>query len=400
MTDERTLPIPKPSWKSGVLLTVGILAGMFAVGLYRGGGQPPPAAPKVALQPKGGGATNVDAIDPQAVRTRAWSKIVPQLNQVDELAAERIDQTVSDINDFFVERKKGARPLAQALLGMKGKWQVVKAKLHQLNPRIPFAQQDADVAFVNEKIGQFIFTPDDARKAIEGSISGYVGQLNEMEDRLLIRIRADLSDREFGTASLIPALNTAETLRQEYNALVKDLAKAASRDLGPTLAHELAVLVGSDVAATIAVRVAVAVATRLGVSAGILSAGAASSWATFGVGFVAAVMVDLSLDWLEKLVGYDPESAIAGKVEETLDRVRATFIDGDPEARQIYLKLRQLENGQGLDSARREFRDAANSIERSGNLGIRSELRRLHEGRRNLRREAIRELIFGKENLT
>jgi hypothetical protein len=104
-------------------------------------------------------------------------------------------------------------------------------------------------------------------------------------------------------------------------------------------------IVAMEVAAKIAQRVAVAVGARLGASAGVFGTSISSGWATLGISILAAIVVDMSVDWFAKLAGYDPVGQVAEKVEETLGQVQSLLIDGDPEAMQYYMKLRTLEKG-------------------------------------------------------
>jgi hypothetical protein len=258
---------------------------------------------------------------------------------------------------------------------------------------MPLGEPDADVKMMNEKFAECVFKPDDAKREIEGAIAGYVQRLNAIENRLLVRIRADLSDGNLPTAQTIPALNSDESLRKEYDKLVSDVTASMKRDLAFLGKRELAVFVGSEIATKIAVHVATAIGMRLG----IVSIGAASSWTTFGAGFVVAIAVDYIIDEVLKWTGHDPETEVAAKIEQALDKMRVTLVDGDPEAKEIYQRLRELEHEKGSPEAHRVFHDASQSIERSGNLGIRFDLHGLHETRKKLRREALQRLIVGKE---
>jgi hypothetical protein len=78
---------------------------------------------------------------------------------------------------------------------------------------------------------------------------------------------------------------------------------------------------------------------RLGVSGGLLAAGAGSSWATFGIGLVAAIVIDIGIDWGMKLAGHDPAGEVASKVEGVLQKVKELLLDGEPQAVEAYKKL-------------------------------------------------------------
>ncbi|MGE3316256.1 MAG: hypothetical protein AB7O26_14155 [Planctomycetaceae bacterium] len=336
----------------------------------------------------------VSPIDSEAVRAKAWALVSPRLDEADAASAAGIEIAVAEIETFFLDRMQGTRPLAGELLSIGGKWKVIQSKLSGISDLLPFSEQDADVAFLNQKFGEHVFTNEDARLAIEGSIKAYIQKVAAIENQLLVRIRADLSDGELGVNELIPALKRDDLLRQEYEKLLGDVHQMVKGEVSHDVGREVASLLAGEVAAQIALRVAIAVGTRLGVSAGVLTVGAASSWATFGVGLVAAIIVDFAIDWAERLAGHEPELAIAAKIDQTLNDIRVLFVDGDPKARRAYFKIRQLEQNAAVESSRREFQESARSIEQSGNLGIRFELQSFHETRQRLRRDAIRRLII------
>lgn len=261
--------------------------------------------------------------------------------------------------------------------------------------QLPLGEPDADVKMMNDKFAEYVFKPEDAKREIEGAIAGYVQRPNAIENTLLVRIRADLSDKDLPAPQIIPALGSDELLRKEYDRLVSDITASMSREITFLGGRELAVLLGSEIATKIAFHVASAIGIRLG----IVCLGAATSWATVGAGLVVAIAVDLIIDEVEKLIGRDPEPAVANKIEDALEHMRVTFVEGDPEASEVYRRLRELEREKGSEKAHRIFRDAADSVERSGNLGIRFDLEHIHEARKKLRREALARLIAGKENV-
>jgi hypothetical protein len=119
-----------------------------------------------------------------------------------------------------------------------------------------------------------------------------------------------------------------------------------------------------------------------------------------GVGLILTYAIEAIFDWAEKKGGIDPQTTIAGGVEDALENMRVMFVDGEPRAKEAYAELRKLEKGKGSEEARKQFRDAADSIEKSGILGVHFELNRLHEARKKLRREALHRLIIGDEGRT
>ena len=73
------------------------------------------------------------------------------------------------------------------------------------------------------------------------------------------------------------------------------------------------------------------------------------------------------------------------------------LLDGDKEAVSTYQKLREMQDSDFFAFVRSECRRAADKVETGGYLGLRKELKRLHDSRVLLRREALKKLILEGE---
>ena len=160
------------------------------------------------------------------------------------------------------------------------------------------------------------------------AVHGYLSELVGIENQLLVRLRADLADSDLPIGEVIPALCSDTVFRNRFDAMVTHVVPLLDKDLKVTAGREVASFVGSEIATVITVRVGAAVMTRLGVSAGVVSAGAASSWATLGLGLVA---------------GYDAEERVAARVDEMLDDLGHMMVDGDPEAATTLEQLKRMQ---------------------------------------------------------
>lgn len=372
----------------GAMLVAAVFVslGVFAwVGRFSAPVDPTPVvriAPPEVIPP----ATNTP-IDWTAWRERAWDKIEPRIDQADEDDLAALELQLATIDEFFGERRAGSRPFAESVLSLRGKWVFVKSKL-------PTAEDDAHLEFLQEKFEQNVFAIADLKQAIESAIGGYVSRVQGIENRLLVDVRADLSEKEFAEAG--PPLTTIpETeFRRRFGVLLENVAAAVSRDAEFAASREVVSFISGEIAAQIAVRVATAVAARLGVSAGVLGTGAAAGWATFGIGLVAAVVIDVAIDRVTKAAGYDPVGRVAAKVDEVLSQVRQMIVDGDPEAWKALEKLRLMAVDDPDANVRQVAKQSVESIEAGGSLGLRRELDELHKARSKLRREALRRLVF------
>jgi hypothetical protein len=128
----------------------------------------------------------------------------------------------------------------------------------------------------------------------------------------------------------------ASQLFEEYRQILEQIITDSQAKTGVSLTGDIGSLIAGEVLTVIAI--------RLGISAGILGAGAGSSWATFGIGLAVAVIIDWIVskiwDWYA-----DPKGELAKKIDEELDTLRDMIID---ELRQ------QLLDYSGARSALRE----------------------------------------------
>lgn len=331
-------------------------------------------------------ATN-SPIDWSAWRQKAWHKIEPRIDEADRADLAALELQLATIDEFFHERRAGTKPFAEAVLSLRGKWVFVKS-------RLPSADDGAHLRFLEENFEKNVFTIADLKQTIESTIRGYVSRVQGIENKLLVDVRADLSERELAVAGAPLIALPEQEFRRRFDLLLQNVATAVSRDSQFAASREVVSFVSGEVAAQIAVRVATAVAARLGISAGVLGTGAAAGWATFGVGLVAAVVIDVAIDRVTKAAGYDPVERVATKVDEVLEQVRQLILAGDPEAWAVLAKLRTMAENDPDPNVRAESGRAVESIEAGGSLGLRRELRQLHDSRAKLRREALRRLVF------
>ncbi len=345
---------------------------------------PPPPAP--VLPPP---------IDKQAVRARAMSAAIARCNQADGEfagAANRLaDIQLGAIDTFFAERQPGTRMFAERLLSLRGKWVFIRGQVSK-------AAEDEHYRFIRAEFEKYVFTAADLREVVARAVSGYVAELQGLENQLLIQLRVDLSQSDLAAAEVIPAIGSQDRFDAEYHRVAALVTPLVAEDLKADVARELASFIAGDIAARVAIKVLTAVAAKIGASAGILSAGAASSWATFGVGIVAAIVADLVLDKLLKGAGHDPVGAVAERVNATLAGIRDSIKDGLAEAKADWVELSGLATGDPDPEVRLAAATAADSITRSGNLGLRRELLQLHERRAAVRREAVKRLILTEED--
>ncbi len=376
--------------RTRMILAAGVLAGVAAAALVRdslpGTGscaRPPRPVPTPPVT-----GTPVDA---QAVRARAWERTERLLAEAEQAGATALERHLASIHAFLAERKPGSRAFAEALLGLRGKWELVKAQLGG-------DTEGQYAAFLAEAFAAHVFRATDLEQAVAAAVRGYLAELDGIEDALLVRLRADLADDALPVAAVVPALRSEQAFRQRYRDLAERVAQDLRTDLAVVAGRELFLWEATTLATDLTLKAGAAVAARLGVSTTILSAGAAASWRTLGVGLVVAIVLDAVVNRIIKAAGYDAEEQVAGRVAQTLDDLGRSITDGDPEARATLEKLQAMQRDDPDEEVRAAALKAVRSIEAGPQpFGLRGELTKIAAARASWRQETLRRLIQESE---
>jgi hypothetical protein len=374
-------------------LTLGVIAGSVVMLLWRGGGETTIDSTQgetTAIAKNDAPAPEEPQFDSEVLRRQAWDRIARRLPAADQASAGEIEQALRPIGEFFDERQPGVRGFAKATLSLRGKWAFIKSKL-------PTREAAEHLDYLDRKFSEHVFEPGELKKVIEQAVKDYFKSLDAIENKLLVESRAEIAELDTRAGEWLPFSAGDKLFAAEYRQMIDEIVTDVSRETKLTAGRETVSLIGGEVAAVIAMRVGVAVATKLGIDAGILGTGAASSWATLGLGLAAAIVVDLTVEWAMKVAGHDPVTAVASKVESTLDQVRTLIIDGDPEAFDDYHQLRRLAEIDSDERVRARCAEAVRVIEQSGRLGLRHELWRVHHERARLREAALRRMVLDAE---
>jgi hypothetical protein len=330
----------------------------------------------------------VEPIDPEVLRRRAWDKIARHLAPADATSMAAIDRSLAPIEEFFAEHREGARPFAKSVLSLRGKWKYVKTR------GVFGGDSDEHLAFLDEKFREHVFDPDELKAVVESSIADYVRSVQGIENKLLVTSRSEIEAIDPSVGSAIAGLDSQIEFAAQYEKMlehvVKDVTRGANTDMG--------IFVGSFVAAEVTqqlmVRMGRAIATRLGVSAGILGAGASGGAASAGVTIGLAIVIDMGIEWLMSLTGSDASTKVTAKVEESLDKLQAFILDGDPIAVEAYHKIAARRATFPTEQGRAKIEATLKAMEAKGDLGLRRMLLRLHYERARLREAALRKMIL------
>ena len=236
--------------------------------------------------------------------SEAFRKAEPHIKAADKQSLEGIPAAVAIVNEFFADAKSNTRAFAGDALGLYSK--------------IAWARGKHD-AYLAARFRKNVFAPEDIEATVTKAVASYLDDVEGIENQMLVNIRLDVANLPAG-ASI--GRMSVEEFREAFRKMTKEISSRTAWNVGSD--------VGKEFAAQIAGQVLVRAAARLGVSGGILAAGAATSWATFGVGVAVALVIDLMVsavwDWVE-----DPRGQLADQMKIKLEEIRQMIVDGDKE---------------------------------------------------------------------
>lgn len=218
-----------------------------------------------------------------------------------------IDQAIRDANgavrervaalhtELLRRRDTGAAPLAAAVTSWAGKWQALK-------PWLPGTDSDGHRRWIAAQVAEHLGSDADLDQLIRGCVAAAACDLAAIENRLAVALAALLSGPDVGDD---PSIDTRGLVAQALALGQWSTVKTAA-SLG---ASELGALIGTQVL------------LRLGVSTGILAAGAANSWWSFGGSVVLGVVADVVWERLDDPTG-DVEAELRASLTGLAIQVR------------------------------------------------------------------------------
>ena len=293
-------------WSLYVLAAVGVVLGVSLreplVGLFTSDHDDTPSRPTFELP------TKTD----EAVRREAQRRIEPTLEWADDESKRLIAVHLKAIEGYFEQAKEGTRPFAEEALSYSSKWRLII-------DYVPYTDGGRHERYIRNRFEHHVFKSDDLGEVIQESISGYLAALQDIENRMLVKMRADVADLP---STALPEFADNDVLEDAYAAALKTAADSSQVELRADVAREVAAMVAGEVLSFVAV--------KLGVSTGILSAGAGSSWATLGLSFLVSLIVDQVVSWVWDWWA-DPKGELAAKMNDQLDSILNLMISGDAE---------------------------------------------------------------------
>lgn len=288
-------------------------------------------------------ATNAEQISAEALQ-----KIHSHLDRASARTQQLLDRGFPTLDRLFGDAHAQVMPFAKDCLGWSSKWNLVLDAM-------PFSEGGRHEAFLKQSFEKRIFSSSQLERAIEQTIREHLVEIRNIESEMLVALRADITD--------LPALESISTLSREelelqFQRALVDAANVVGDDLSTNIQSQLVSLIAGEVLAQVAV--------RLGVSAGILTTGAASGWATFGVGLIAGLIVDQIVariwDWWS-----DPDAELGLQLAGKLVELQELICNGDETVLGLRGEFQRL--AESRDRARREAIDGIlnSALAQSGN---------------------------------
>lgn len=262
-------------------------------------------------------------------RNVAWKIIAPRIEIAQEEALKAVETRTNEVRDFFAERQKRVPGYAERVLSFRSKLELAKSKL-------PYTDKDGHTAFLKEEFSKLVFSQAELNQQVTGALNDCIRDIQAIENALLVKIRADLSDMPECVA-VMPDLKSEALFRDRFEKVVISLSQKAGTDTKVDVGR----MVGSEIAGAIAVRVGIAVATRLGVSGAIIGTGGALAPETLGASIVVGVAVDQIAGWV---IGwfYKPEAEIGKRLTEELNGLSTLIVNGDNKTRGLKQELVEI----------------------------------------------------------
>jgi hypothetical protein len=371
--------------KSRIAILIGLTAVAGMVGCSSPASQKAASVAKaVSAAPKAASVAKAVAKTSSAQVTAAWEKIKPHLSAAHENADNARDEASNRVLMFFVNRLDKTRAFAEEAFSLRSKWELVKSQVGD-----PSGHQ----RFLRERFEAVVFSRKELAGVLESAVEEYVQKLRGIENDLLIKVRADLSDDQLSSLRANLSFRSDELFAKEYANSLQRVTGGVARDLGVQIGRETVTWVGADIAASIAISIATEVAPRLGLSAAVLGTGLTSTVATLGIGLVAGIVIDALIDCLLKDSGYDPERDLAEDTEIAIWQFTDVMLFGIAlEPRPTTSKMKRIQQYYKRE-VQRWMEWKRRNPNAKGNCGLRWELSQFADRRERLRNAALWQMI-------
>lgn len=285
--------------------------GLFGISLLMEGNSAKPVS--VNLPPS---TTPAPATDDRAALNRlVEQQVAVAIGEVGQAA----QKAVEPVADLFRKARGNSRAFAEDSMGFYGKYCA-------LMDLVPWTSQARLREHLASSFAGHFFKPEELAKAIENAAERFGGELEAIESRLIVRLRADMESLPSA------ARPDAVTITRLGERLKVEMDKARVKVLGAN-AEQGAVWAGGALASSVAGPVLVAamesaIAAVLARTAG--PAAAATTGTSLGgpLGFVTFMAVEMLVEWVWDW-WTDPRGRLASQMDGRLNAMEKAITEGD-----------------------------------------------------------------------
>jgi hypothetical protein len=314
----------------------------------------------------------------------AWMAAGPRLLQADRQSVEAFQKRLLGIKGYLGERKKGAAPFAEAVLSVKGKLLYTAGMAEQAAGAVAglfgstSSGPDSFKQYVRDCFREHVLDPRQLQTVIDAALEGYAGDVQAVENQLLVDLRVDLADESLDLQKLLPS-SQREELHYACNWAADQAIDAAGKDFVAMIVSGAVSWVASDALGNTLTRPGDSTGRKLGVNA------------------AAGLAVDKAIDVAMNQAGYDPLRTVAEKIAAQLDRINDGLLIGDETPAQWFPTMLLLSVGHPNEAVRAACQEATDAMERSPSLGMLPRILRQQYERSRRRALAVYHHIFGQD---
>jgi hypothetical protein len=268
-------------------------------------------------------ATSPSNVPPSKVAPSPQQLAEPHLDSAKSKTEKVIEGRLVPVRTFFDDSKKNTRQFAEVALGWGSKWRLIA-------DHVPFTKGGRHETYIRGQFEQTVFSAQQLEDIVSSAVSEYLSEIRSIENQMLVSLRADVA----GFPDAYPIAQLDETqLRAKFDEAIKNAIAATGSQVQADIGTQLVSIIGGEVLTQVAV--------RLGISAGILGTGAASGWATLGIGVVVGIIVDQIVSWVWDW-WTDPTGNLATNLDAKLDEMRTLICDGDTKVEGLRQRFQSL----------------------------------------------------------
>ena len=274
----------------------------------------------ICLAAGSGEGTPIGALPPVSASREISPEAIDFANEELEWAYDesftRMQRQFMPVEELFASAR--VEEFAESCLSWRSKWLLAKDKLFDSSEH---------AALIEGEFRRCIFNHEELEQLLEQCTKAYLQEMKSVDSDFLVRLSVDWQGLPAGS---VPGFQP-EALQTHYNTALKRAIAASKNDVIGLIQREAVSFVVSEVMS--------AALLELGVSSGVLATGAASGWATFGVGLAVGLLVDYGIQQIT-----DPVGKLTFDLSARLEDLRTAILFGDADSPGLIVRLQEFAN--------------------------------------------------------